>query len=108
MAARLYEDAVSRAYYAMFHAARAVLYTRGITTKTHSGLITSFGIEIAEKGIVDREYGRMLNRAFNLRQKSDYETGSRFKREDVAEMLENAEKFVQIVKAVIDKGNKLA
>jgi uncharacterized protein (UPF0332 family) len=41
----------------MFHAARAILFTRGITTKTHSGAITSFGIEIAEKGIVDKEYG---------------------------------------------------
>jgi len=106
LADRLYEDAVSRAYYCMFHAARAILFTRGITTKTHSGAITNFGIEIAEKGIVDKEYGRIFNRAFNLRQKSDYETGTRFKKEDVMEMVESAEKFLRVIKSAIEEGNK--
>ena len=106
LADRLYEDAVSRAYYAMFHAARAILFTKGIITKTHSGAITNFGIEIAEKGIVDKEYGRILNRAFNLRQKSDYETGTRFKKEDVMEMVENADRFLQVVKSAMQEDNK--
>lgn len=29
------EDAASRAYYAMFHAARAILFNKGINAKTH-------------------------------------------------------------------------
>ena len=106
LADRLYEDAVSRAYYAMFHAARAILFTKGIITKTHSGAITNFGIEIAEKGIVDKEYGRIFNRAFNLRQKSDYETGTRFKKEDVMEMVENTKRFLQVVKSAMQEDNK--
>jgi len=34
-----YEDAVSRAYYAMFFAARAILLIKNISPKTHRGVI---------------------------------------------------------------------
>jgi len=44
-----YFGAVSRAYYAIFHAARAVLYSYGITTKTHIGLVSLFGEHIIKK-----------------------------------------------------------
>jgi len=37
------EDAVNRAYYAFFHAAKAMLNTLGFDAKTHSGLISEFG-----------------------------------------------------------------
>jgi uncharacterized protein (UPF0332 family) len=33
------DDAVSRAYYAAFHAATAVLLTEGLTADTHRGLL---------------------------------------------------------------------
>ena len=38
-----HEDAASRAYYAMFHAARALLFNKGISAKTHRGTISIFG-----------------------------------------------------------------
>ncbi len=38
-----HESAVSRAYYAMFYTARAVLGVRGVTAKTHSGVVSEFG-----------------------------------------------------------------
>lgn len=37
------EDAVSRAYYAMFHASRAILFSKGMKAKTHRGTISLFG-----------------------------------------------------------------
>jgi len=40
-----YEDSASRAYYSMFFAATALLLTRGITVRTHRGLIATFGSE---------------------------------------------------------------
>ncbi len=42
----LTDDAVSRAYYAVFHSARAALKTKGIETKTHQGLITRFALHL--------------------------------------------------------------
>jgi uncharacterized protein (UPF0332 family) len=67
------EDAVSRAYYAMFHAAKAILFSKDVKTKTHIGAISLFGEHIIKKGILDEEYADMLRKAFDLRQKSDYE-----------------------------------
>ena len=92
------EDAVSRAYYAMFHAARAILHVKGIKAKTHGAVISMFGKEIAEKGIVDKELGRILNRAFDLRQKSDYEIDVEIKSGDVEEIVKDAERFIKMVK----------
>ncbi|MDD1730328.1 MAG: HEPN domain-containing protein [Methanospirillum sp.] len=39
-----YNDAVSRAYYGMFYAARALLAYRDIHPKGHKGLILHFGL----------------------------------------------------------------
>lgn len=42
--------AVTRAYYAAFHAARAVLLSRGLQVKTHSGLMQKFSEEFIKTG----------------------------------------------------------
>jgi len=39
----LLEDSISRAYYAMFHAAQAILYTKGLKAKSHVGIKSLFG-----------------------------------------------------------------
>ena len=40
---QLFPDAVNRAYYAIFHAALALLLEHGVVVKTHTGLISRFG-----------------------------------------------------------------
>jgi uncharacterized protein (UPF0332 family) len=40
-----YDDVVSRAYYSMHFAARALLLTKDIAPKTHKGLVSKFGLE---------------------------------------------------------------
>jgi hypothetical protein len=67
------EDAVSRAYYAMFHAARAILFSKGVKAKTHRGTISLFGEHIVKKGYLSEEYADTLRKTFDLRQKSNYE-----------------------------------
>jgi len=67
------EDATSRAYYAMFHAAKAILFSKGLEARTHKGTMILFGEHIVNKGILTEEYADALRKAFDLRQKSDYE-----------------------------------
>ncbi|MDQ3992008.1 MAG: HEPN domain-containing protein [Actinomycetota bacterium] len=61
------EGAVSRLYYAVFHAARAALLVRGRSSRTHSGQITLF----------TETYGAapILGRLRDLRARADYELG---------------------------------
>ena len=92
------EDAASRAYYAMFHAARAILFNKGISAKTHRGTISIFGEKIVKQGILNEEYADMLRKAFDLRQKSDYELYTELNAETVKEAIKNAEKFIKKAK----------
>ena len=62
------EDAVSRAYYAMFHATKALLFSKNLTPKTHRGTITLFS-ELVKKGVIEIELADMLRKAFDMRQK---------------------------------------
>ena len=56
----LYDDAVSRAYYAVFHSARAALKIKGTETVSHKGLISQFALHLVRAGEVEEEYGDTL------------------------------------------------
>jgi uncharacterized protein (UPF0332 family) len=66
----------SRAYYAMFNAARALLVARaGIDVsqvKTHGGALKLFNAHIIDQGLIPPELGRALRDAFSLRTNADY------------------------------------
>ena len=69
-----YHDvAISRAYYAMFYAATALLLSQGISRSKHSGVHSAFGQHFIKPGLIEPEYGRILVNAFNVRLDSDYE-----------------------------------
>ena len=55
------DDAISRAYYCIFHSASALLFADGITVKTHDGLKTMFGLHFVKTGKVDEKYARWLS-----------------------------------------------
>ncbi len=56
LAAKNYEDAVSRAYYSAFHAAQAILLTEGLKTSTHQGTVNLFGLHFVKTGRFDRKF----------------------------------------------------
>ena len=92
------DGACNRAYYAMFDAARAALLVSGASVqpdmgKTHSGLITAFGLHLVKNGPISREMGRLLKRAEEIRLVADYK-GDSVELSDAREMIEQAEKFV--------------
>ena len=45
-----FNDSVSRAYYAAFHWARAVLLTRGLEPRSHRGVIQLLGLHFVKEG----------------------------------------------------------
>jgi uncharacterized protein (UPF0332 family) len=71
------DGATNRAYYAMFDAAVAALSWACVgveqsPTKTHGGLIASFGQSVVRPGNLPAEFGRSLNRVQELRLTADY------------------------------------
>jgi len=96
-------DAVNRTYYAIFNAAKAVLITIGKDPKTHSGLLSEFGMWVIQKGLMPKEYGVILRKAFESRQTADYEMATEFSSDEVEDMLKGARKFVSEAERVSNK-----
>ncbi|RLI75785.1 HEPN domain-containing protein [Archaeoglobales archaeon] len=94
------EDAVSRAYYAMFHATKALLFSKNLTPKTHRGTIMLFS-ELVKEGVIEIEFADMLRKAFDMRQKGDYEVYAVFGRDEVRDLIKSAEAFVEEVKRLL-------
>jgi uncharacterized protein (UPF0332 family) len=56
--ARLPEDAVSRAYNAVLHAARSVLFAHETVPRTHKGVRRLFGSQLVDTGEIEPEWPR--------------------------------------------------
>jgi uncharacterized protein (UPF0332 family) len=74
---RRFPAAVSRAYYAMFYAASAMLLSLGLKVESHYGMKVKFGEMLVKTEKVDRRFGEMLTQAYDLRQDADYVLGTR-------------------------------
>jgi uncharacterized protein (UPF0332 family) len=66
------EDAVSRLYYAVFHAVVALLLTEGIDPRSHSALAGLLGQHFIRPGRLAAEDGRLVARMQKYRQEADY------------------------------------
>ena len=69
----MYDTSANRSYYAIFHAARAVLALDGLDFKKHSGVISNFQMRYIKTGIFDKQLLNIIKSAFSLRTESDYE-----------------------------------
>lgn len=95
------EDSANRAYYSMFFAATALLLTRGITVRTHRGLIATLGSEFVQAGLLDPEFGKALRIAEELREEVDYSISRVLLPEEVQAVIDDAERFLEEIKAKV-------
>jgi len=93
-----YEDAVSRAYYAMFLSLKALLLTKGISVKTHKGALALFSEHFVKTGKIEKHYYAIISRAKDTRESSDYDAFYEPDPEEVKVILEDAKKFVDRIK----------
>lgn len=56
-----YADSINRSYYAVFHAANALLLKKGIFAKTHAGTIREFGLNYVVNADFDKEYRNIFD-----------------------------------------------
>ena len=96
-----YRGAVSRAYYSMYHAAKALLLTKNVTPKKHTGVLRMLGLEFVNKGYLEEIYAEAYKYAFDIRQKADYGVEFKIEKEVAEEVVKNAEIFLQrIIKTI--------
>jgi uncharacterized protein (UPF0332 family) len=103
LAARDFDGAANRLYYAMFHAAKAALLRVGASAEgKHGMIIAQFGLRLCKNGPLPTELGRALNEAAELRSESDYGATSPDPA-DVTAYCETAERFVAAVKELLSR-----
>ncbi len=93
--------AASRAYYAMFYTAEALLLARGLTFSSHAAVIAAFGREFAKTGLLEPRFHRHLIDLQNLRQSGDYDTDAAVTAEEVDAALQWAQDFLVSAAAYI-------
>ena len=99
------DGACSRAYYAMYDAARATLEWAGILPerggfRTHHGLIAAFSLHLVKPGLFPAEPGRAIQRAQTVRYIADYDAAPVPLGDAVATVLA-AESFVAVATALV-------
>lgn len=87
--------AASRAYYAMFYAAEALLEGEGLAFSSHGAVIAAFGQHFAHAGRLPARFHRALIQAFETRHKGDYDYADRVRRDEAAAQVAAAEEFLQ-------------
>ena len=99
-----YQDfAASRAYYAAFYAASALVVNNGLDSSKHSGVIAIIHRDFVRTGKLDKEHGKNLNWLFELRSVGDYGIVMHVTEDDCAQAIQIAEKFVQATESILKK-----
>jgi len=102
----LYYGSVNRAYYAIFHAASALLILDGKRFKKHSAVISFFGKEYVNTGVVPREYQDVFNKMFEIRNIVDYDYDAIVSREEAILHNERAKEMVDFLEKLVAERSK--
>lgn len=99
-----YADAVSRAYYAILHAAKAALQLQGIEAESHAAVKRLFGLHVIQPGLVEAEWGSFAGESLDLRLTADYDVETPFSEMDAREECERARAFLTRIRELLLAG----
>ena len=99
--AGLLNDAESRLYYAIYHAAIAVLLTEGVEPRSHAGTISLLGLHFVKTGRMGTEDARLFARIQKYRIESDYGRDFPLTPEALREDLEACQGFLDRARAIV-------
>jgi uncharacterized protein (UPF0332 family) len=104
--ASLLDDSASRAYYAVFHAASALLLSKELTFNSHAGVMRAINLEFVKTGELERGFGQELNWLAELRQVGDYGEICHVDRASVERAIEQAERFLEQVNQLLNQARQ--
>jgi uncharacterized protein (UPF0332 family) len=96
-----YDVSASRAYYAAFYAASALLLNEGMDTSKHTGVIALMHQHFVKNGKLTKEQGKNLNWLFELRSVGDYGVSLHVTQQDAQRAVNIAQDFFDAVKTLL-------
>jgi uncharacterized protein (UPF0332 family) len=96
-----YKWSTIQAYYAMYHAARALIYSMGYRERNHYCLLVALQALFVDRGVLDTDLAESFRLAMMLRQNADYR--SDFSEEGARSVIEKGERLVQRAEEILGK-----
>ena len=97
-----YSFAVNRIYYAVFYAVSALVYTKKLYPKSHTGLKILFNREFILPGLIKHEYEKFYSAIFAKRMEADYADLFEISSENAKQYYNEAENFVSLIEQMIN------
>ena len=91
----------NRLYYSVFHMCQALLLSNGDTPRRHAGMIHKIGQDYVLEGKLDKSYGRLISRLYELRQSGDYDDKFDATEDEIMPYFEQVELLLDKIKALI-------
>jgi hypothetical protein len=98
----LLEDAISRSYYAVLHAAKAALLVHDTVAESHAAVRRLFGKMLIQAGHIEREWAAVIANEQDQRQMADYDVEATWEIETVRKLIEDAQAFVRRIQDYIE------
>lgn len=99
----LYADAVSRLYYYVFHAGRALLLVKGLEPKSHEGTLRLLSMHFVKPGILENQGSHIFARLMKYRAEADYNPSYVFTEADYRDFKKDAEELVKKITDILSK-----
>ena len=101
LAGESYRSAANRAYYAIFHAMRAVLALDGVDMKHHSGIIYEFRKRYIKAGAFDTSLSGIISELSSVLEGSDYNDFFIVSKAETIQQVQSAEEFLAAIQSYL-------
>lgn len=92
---------INRLYYSCFYAVISLLIKNNINTTTHDGTRSKFGIYYVKTGRIDKKYGKLYTKLFDMRQKGDYGDLFDYDKETVLPLIDSTRDFINEIRKLL-------
>ncbi|MFH1504512.1 MAG: HEPN domain-containing protein [Candidatus Omnitrophota bacterium] len=96
--------ATIKGYYAMFHTARALLYSKGYRERGHYCLYLATKELFVKDGALENNLAEAFQQSMILREDADYKRN--FSKKNASAVIKNAKKLLKAAKAILKINNK--
>jgi len=101
--ARYPADALSRAYYAILHAAKAALHVHDVAADSHSAVRRLFGLHLVRSGEIEPGWAAYLSEGLDDRLAADYNALTNVSDKEARENCKRARRFLDRVRSYLLK-----
>lgn len=99
----LYADAISRAYYAILHAAKSALHVHDVAAESHAAVRRMFGLHLIKSGEIEAEWSAYLTAGLDDRLAADYDVETEFSKREAQSECVRARDFLNRIKEYLLK-----